>query len=172
MGANTHTAKLLYKMKVLGTIGVVCFLSCLLHQASSQELPEGKNVGKLFGGYSTRTRLSTLTSTILYTCASTVAQGTTCSGRKKRAVRTIEDIKSLEGRSLDASSDNSGDLLEGPQQIESSDRDSSADDVGKLFIALTTFTTITTTSFTVNMSTTVSVSYVCLPLGGTVPAAC
>merc|ERR1712179_219776 len=165
---NIPSAIFLCKMKFLVAIGALCFVSCcFLHQASSQQLSDAKNVGKLFGGYSTRTRLSTLTSTILYSCASTIAQGTTCGG-KKRGLRTIDDIQSLEKRSLDSSYDETG-QLESNDAIETSD---AKDEVGKLFIALTTFTTITTTSYTVNMSTTVSLSYVCLPLGGTVPAAC
>jgi len=158
-------------MKVLGAIGAVCFLSCLLHQTSSQELPEAKNVGKLFGGYSTRTRLSTLTSTILYTCASALGQAATCGGRKKRGLRLIDDIQSVEKRSLDSSRDETT-QLENNHASHVIDTTNAKEDVGKLFIALTTFTTITTTSYTVNMSTTVSVSYLCLPLGGTVPAVC
>merc|ERR1740137_247111 len=152
-------------MKVLVALGALCIISCLLRPASSQQLPDGKNVGKLFGGYATRTRLSTLTSTVLYTCALTVENGVVCTGRKKRGVRvleTIDDIQSLEKRSLDST------LLDDPAQVVVSD----PKEVGKLFIALTTFTTITTTSFSVNKSTTVSLSFNCLPLGGTVADVC
>merc|ERR1712142_1187161 len=104
----TGIIQLLDKMKVLlALLGVLCFLSCILPQASSQEISDKKNVGKLFGGYSTRTRLSTLTSTVLYTCALTVAGGVACSGRKKRNIRvleTLDDVQSLEKRSLDVES--------------------------------------------------------------------
>merc|ERR1740137_280988 len=155
-------------MKVLVALGALCIISCLLRPASSQQLPDGKNVGKLFGGYATRTRLSTLTSTVLYTCALTVAKGVVCTGRKKRGVRvleTIDDIQSREERSLDST------LLDDPVQVSVSDP-KGKDEVGKLFIALTTFTTITTTSLSINKSTTVSLSFNCLPLGGTVADVC
>merc|ERR1711915_713820 len=138
------------KMKVLGAVGALCILVCFLQPASAEQVQNGaKQVGRLFGGYSTRTRLSTLTSTIFYTCASSVKKGTTCTGRKKRRVMAdIESIESLSKRPLDASEDDS-------RQIRSSGAvvDDSKSNVGKLFIALTTFTTITTTAYTTNMST-------------------
>ncbi|CAL4066785.1 unnamed protein product, partial [Meganyctiphanes norvegica] len=142
-------------------LGALCFLACFLQPASSNQLADGKSVGRLFGGYSTRTRLSTLTSTLLFTCASVIKTGALCKGKKrsimgKRRIINHDDIGSLEKRSLDSSQD----TLE-PPQLDSSARD----EVGKLFIALTTFTTITTTSFAYNMSTTVSISFSCMPLG-------
>merc|ERR1711962_1581679 len=157
------------KMKVLGAVGALCILVCFLQPASAEQVQNGAaQVGWLFGGYSTRTRLSTLSSTIFYTCASSVKKGTTCTGRKKRRVMAdIESIETLSKRPLDASQDES-------RQIRSSGAElgDSKSNVGKLFIALTTFTTITTTSYATNMSTTVSISYDCLPLGGTILPSC
>merc|ERR1711872_528714 len=157
MGLLTAITLCRAKMKVLGAVGALCILVCFLQPASAEQVQNGAaQVGRLFGGYSTRTRLSTLTSTIFYTCASSVKKGTTCTGRKKRRVMAdIESIESLSKRPLDASEDDS-------RQIRSSGAELGEDsksNVGKLFIALTTFTTITTTAYTPNMSTTVSISY-------------
>merc|ERR1711962_983781 len=155
------------KMKVLGAVGALCIIVCILQPTSAELLQEeGAKQTRLFGGYSTRTRLSTLTSTMLYSCASSVKKGTTCGGRKKRRATTVvDDNESLEKRSLDSS-------LDEKKQLDSSAAESKNDQVGRLFIAMTTFTTITTTSFTYNRSTTVSISYLCLPLGGTIPPVC
>merc|ERR1711962_528703 len=165
MGHNRQP--LATKMKVLGTVGALCIIVCILQPTSAELLQEeGAKQTRLFGGYSTRTRLSTLTSTMLYSCASSVKKGTTCGGRKKRRATTVvDDNESLEKRSLDSS-------LNEKKQLDSSAVESKNDQVGRLFIAMTTFTTITTTSFTYNRSTTVSISYLCLPLGGTIPPVC
>jgi len=168
---GTHNRQpLAAKMKVLGAVGALCIIVCILQPTSAELLQEeGAKQTRLFGGYSTRTRLSTLTSTMLYSCASSVKKGTTCGGRKKRRATTVvDDNESLEKRSLDSSLDEN-------KQLASSTVDraeSKNDQVGRLFIAMTTFTTITTTSFTYNRSTTVSISYLCLPLGGTIPPVC
>merc|ERR1711962_912308 len=146
------------KMKVLGAVGALCILVCFLQPASAEQVQNGAaQVGWLFGGYSTRTRLSTLSSTIFYTCASSVKKGTTCTGRKKRRVMAdIESIESLSKRPLDASEDDS-------RQIRSSGAElgDSKSNVGKLFIALTTFTTITTTDNTSIMRLTILLKSVC-----------
>ncbi|CAL4066463.1 unnamed protein product, partial [Meganyctiphanes norvegica] len=116
---------------------------------------------RLFGGYTTRTRLSTLTSSTFITCASALQQPAVCGGRRRRSLvltNVVDPQMNVEFDEL-SSSYNIGDQ-------------SANDGKGKLFIALTTFTTITTTSYAVNTATTVSISYSCLPLGDTIPALC
>jgi len=147
-------------MKFLVLCGLLAY--CLI-PCAAQQLGDIKAQGKLFGGYTTRTRLSTLTSTVLYTCASQVGQGgvpATCGGkRKKRAIVQVNmDPEEVQTDDLSSS-----------HNIEER---SAEDPKGKLFIALTTFTTITSTEFSTNQATTVSVSFSCLPLGDTVPPAC
>ncbi|CAL4093981.1 unnamed protein product, partial [Meganyctiphanes norvegica] len=116
---------------------------------------------KLFGGYTTRTRLSTLTSSTFFTCASVIGASTTCTGRRKRRALSMTNVEPQQNVEIEE--------LSSSHNIEER---STNDDKGKLFIGLTTFTTITTTSYAVNTATTVSISYSCLPLGDTVPALC
>jgi len=156
-----------HKMKFLfvlcGLMGV-CLLSCTAQINAGSGLVEIRdgNQAKLFGGYTTRTRLSTLTSTMLYTCASALAQAAVCGGKRKKRAAVMSDLQNaaVEIEELSSSQHN----------IE--ERSADEDTKGKLFIALTSFTTLTTTQYLVNSATTVSISYSCLPLGGTIPPLC
>merc|ERR1739838_1021618 len=162
MGDITLNHKMKFLFVLCGLMGV-CLLSCTAQINAGSGLAEIRdgNQAKLFGGYTTRTRLSTLTSTMLYTCASTLANAAVCGGKRKKRASVMPDlqISAVEKEELSPS-----------HNIE--ERSADEDTKGKLFIALTSFTTLTTTQFMVNSATTVSISYSCLPLGGTIPPLC
>merc|ERR1711872_1027082 len=162
-----HCNHLQDNMKFLVVCSLVAY--CLLlpcaaqNNAADQGLVEIKqqNQARLFGGYSTRTRLSTLTSTFLYTCASVLQVTAVCQGKRKKRTAVMENLMppNVENEELSSS-----------HNIQ--ERSAEEREKGKLFIALTTFTTLTTTEQFVNSATTVSISYSCLPLGDTIPPLC
>ncbi|KAK7067845.1 hypothetical protein SK128_012476 [Halocaridina rubra] len=122
---------------------------------------ESKPEVKIFAGYITRTRFSVITSTSLASCLSALGSTGQCGGRKKRSpILNIDDVD-VEPSAND---------LEGSVDEHSLVKREAAlpenKDVGKLFVSLTTFTTHTTTSFTENTSTTVSMSFQCTPPDG------
>ncbi|CAL4066464.1 unnamed protein product [Meganyctiphanes norvegica] len=149
-------------MKFLIMCGLVayCLLPCTALLNENFGLAEqGKNQAKLFGGYTTRTRLSTTTTTTFFTCALTL--GTAACRRKKRSIPDLHDDGEIE------------ELNSSLNMIEHNIEKRSADgEKGKLFVALTTFTTITTTLFINNPATTVSISFSCAPSGVAQPAFC
>ncbi|CAL4183437.1 unnamed protein product, partial [Meganyctiphanes norvegica] len=130
----------------------------------------------IFGGYSTRTRFTTLTSTILYTCVTQLGGTGSCGGRRKRS-DTINRLNE------DPTWENEQDMVSG-RELESSvgldGNKLSRNEFGygpglspaKFFLAITSFTTMTLTSFSTNKSTTVSVSFLCRPNFDGVPDNC
>ncbi|XP_042873048.1 uncharacterized protein LOC122253803 [Penaeus japonicus] len=115
---------------------------------------------KIIGGYTTKTRFSTLWSTTLKTCITQLGQNAQCQGRRKReakvmnenlmAADTVREVL-LDSSHIDAPADI-------PEKVEAA--------ASKLFIPLNSFTTLTTTAFTENTATTVSVSFHCIPPNG------
>merc|ERR1719427_1092971 len=146
-------------MRFVYFISASVLLVNFLPATLSEIQEEGKSPGqlRLFGGTSTATRYSTLTSTIFYSCVSALAATGACSGRKRRNVPTMVDLEALNG--------DAGDLAS--SQADASDvvafRVDEDNDVQKekLFVTLTTFTTMTTTEYSTNTATTVSISYAC-----------
>jgi len=168
---GTHTS--INKMKFLVVCGLMayCLLSCTAELNQENGIIEAKqtNQAKLFGGYTTRTRLSTLTSTILKSCLSALANAAVCAGKRRKRASVLADMQPLEVKNTELSSSNAIEFDDHPHNIEARSAD---DSKGKLFIALTSFTTITTTEYSVNAATTVSISYSCIPLGDTTPPLC
>merc|ERR1712121_520177 len=83
---GTHTS--INKMKFLVVCGLMayCLLPCTaeLNQEKGIIEPKQTNQAKLFGGYTTRTRLSTLTSTVLKSCLSALGDNAVCKGRRRK----------------------------------------------------------------------------------------
>jgi len=137
--------------------------------ATFAELQEEKSEPgqlRLFGGTTTATRYSTLTSTIFYSCVSSLKVTSACTGRKRRNVARMVDLEAL-----DAGVE--GDLSS--SQVEPSEIAVRAEDEAKeakLFVTLTTFSTMTTTEYYTNTATTVSISYACRPVNEALPAGC
>ncbi|XP_047499952.1 uncharacterized protein LOC125046235 [Penaeus chinensis] len=134
-----------------------------LGRASSALVDESESATaavKILGGYATRTRFSVLSSTTFKTCITQVGQNAQCQGRRKREAKAVnENLMAAENVRevlLDSSHDDQAVSVSAPEQKE----------VGKLFVSLTTFTTLTTTTFFENTATTVSVSFHCIPPNG------
>merc|ERR1712002_79182 len=143
-------------------IGVVVALVVGLVCGSSAVEDEDATVAaKLIGGYATRTRFSTITSSTFLTCVTTMGQGAACStGRKKRDAKRLSDVM-LTADSVDEV------LLDSSRDERSvADVANEEEGKGKLFVALATFTTMTSTAFFDNTATTVSVSIHCIPPDG------
>jgi len=158
-----YSAKMHFVYFIAFSIVLVNFLP-----AASAELQEEKSPGqlRLFGSTATATRYSTLTSTIFYSCVSSLKVTSACTGRKKRNVARMVDLEAL-----DAGVE--GELSS--SQVEPSEIAVRAEDEAKeakLFVTLTTFSTMTTTEYYTNTATTVSISYACRPVNEALPAGC
>merc|ERR1719436_1829202 len=74
---------------------LVNFLPAAFAELQEEEKSPGQL--RLFGGTSTATRYSTLTSTIFYSCVSSLKVTSACTGRKRRNIATMIDLEALDG---------------------------------------------------------------------------
>ncbi|XP_063595795.1 uncharacterized protein LOC134772687 [Penaeus indicus] len=136
-------------------LGLVTVSSALVDESDS-----GTAAVKILGGYATRTRFSVLSSTTFKTCITQLGQNAQCQGRRKREAKVLNEnlmaADNVREVLLDSSHDEQVVAVDVPEKKE----------VGKLFVSLTTFTTLTTTTFFENTATTVSVSFHCIPPNG------
>ncbi|XP_037794988.1 uncharacterized protein LOC119590391 [Penaeus monodon] len=115
---------------------------------------------KFIGSYLTRTRFSTLWSTTLKTCITQLGQNAKCQGRRKREAKVMNEnllaADTMREILLDSSHDEKVVKVELPEKT----------DAAKLFKVAASFTTLTTTAYTENTATTVSVSFHCIAPNG------
>merc|ERR1712002_501697 len=104
------------------------------------------------------TRFTTLASTTFSSCLTVLGAKTECQGRKRRDL--LKKLRSV-GQTLEGLEDTQDDDSVVLGALDSSKNFD--DPEGKLFLSLTTFTTLTTTAFMENTATVVSISFACVP---------
>ncbi|XP_042210268.1 uncharacterized protein LOC121858099 [Homarus americanus] len=139
-------------MKALAGLLVICLLGSVAASLPEDDKGEAKFFVKSYSTV-TWTFLSSLTSTVPYTCFTTDAAPEACPGRRRRRVKKL---------SLDTDTDSayhsltssSGDMIK-PEDKTSPEE--------KFFFTLwkTSSTTVTITTFSTNRSITVSASVMC-----------
>ncbi|XP_042890526.1 uncharacterized protein LOC122265336 [Penaeus japonicus] len=116
---------------------------------------------KILGGYATRTRFSTISSTTLKTCITQLGQNAQCQGRRKREAKVMNENLMAADEMRDVLLESSQDQQQGVAVEVPENKEA-----GKLFVSMNSFTTLTTTAFFENTATTVSVSFHCIPPDG------
>ncbi|XP_071538185.1 uncharacterized protein [Panulirus ornatus] len=143
-------------MKALVSV-LVLSLVCASAVADTQE-EKDENAKFFVRSYSTTTWtfLSSLTSTVPYTCYTT-GGATACSGRRRRRSKklqlSIDDAQGVDDLSSSGADEHSA--------SERDDDDSSLQDKFLFTLWKTSSTTVTITTFSTNRSVTVSVSIYC-----------
>jgi len=141
-------------------LSIACYLAPRSDAALKNDDVSPQGQLRLYGAASTQIRLSTMTTTVLYSCVLELSTVATCKESKRRRRRRSQAMKHLDEKAInDMDSEELGSSQNPEVAVGNGEKE------GRIFIALTTFTTLTSTATATNTATTVSVSYLCAPPG-------